>query len=196
MVFFHEQYIACKEDLLMQRYQSCRDIPCDNIWIFTSGIDFTCWNVLATYLLWHFNILDCHWTVLDLVDANHLLVVLRWRIDEGGIEVPSNFRTLYLSCCETLFFIRDCVDKSELLIPWFKVIQTTIMNSELHVWFPFILSTDDKHHLIAPVGNQVLEAQVVQCYNIGDGIFAEPHIVVVAVHRCLMGHCNCAAIGY
>ena len=36
---------------------------------------------------------------------------------------------------------------------------------------------------INPVGNQVLDTQVAQRYGIGDGIFTEPHTVVLAVHR-------------
>ena len=47
---------------------------------------------------------------------------------------------------------------------------------------------------INPVGNQVLDTQVAQRYNIGDGIFTEPHTVVLAVHRWLVGHCHCVAI--
>ena len=53
---------------------------------------------------------------------------------------------------------------------------------------------DNENHLIAPVGNQVLEMKVSQIYNIGDGIFNKPHTVVLVVHRCLVRNCNCAAI--
>ena len=62
------------------------------------------------------------------------------------------------------------------------------MHYEMHVWFPFRFSMDDEHNLISPVGNQVLEMQVSQRYNIGDRIFTEPKTVVVAVHRYLAGH--------
>ena len=72
--------------------------------------------------------------------------------------------------------------------------QTILMHSELHVWFPFRLSMDNEHHLIYPVGNQILDTQVYQSYNIGNRILTEPHNVVVAIHCCLVGHCNCAVI--
>ena len=97
-----------------------------------------------------------------------------------------------MSCCESFFILGDIVDKIELLIPWFEVIQTTLMHYELHVWFTFILSMDHEHHLIAPVGNHVPETQVSQHYNIGDGIFTEPHTVVAAV--CLAGNCHRSVI--
>ena len=42
---------------------------------------------------------------------------------------------------------------------------------------------NDEHHLIAPIGNQVLETQVTQRYNIGDVIFTGPYTVVVSVHH-------------
>ena len=72
--------------------------------------------------------------------------------------------------------------------------QTTLMHPELRIWFPLRLSMYDEHHLISPVGNQVMEAQVSQCYNIGDGIFKETHTIVVAVKHFLMGHCHRSAI--
>ena len=159
-----------------------------------SGLAFKRCNVLAPYLLRDFNIMDCHWTIIYLVAVNHPLVVLSWSIDECGVEIPSNLRTLDLSRCETFFVIGDGVNKSELLIPWVEVMQTTLMNSELNVWFPFRLSIDDEHHIVTPVGDEVLETQISQRYNIGDGIFTEPHTVVLAIHRWLVGHCHHDAI--
>ena len=66
------------------------------------------------------------------------------------------FCTLDFSRCETFFVVRDGVDKIELLISLVKVMQTTLMHSELHVWFPFRFSIYDEHHIIAPVGKQLL----------------------------------------
>ena len=77
--FIHEKYVTCEEDFLVQLYQSYRDIhliPGHYIWIFSSGLAFKCCNVLAPYLLRDFNIMDCSWTVLDLVATNQPLVVL------------------------------------------------------------------------------------------------------------------------
>ena len=62
------------------------------------------------------------------------------------------------------------------------------MHYELHVWFPFRFSMDNEHHIFAPVGDKLLETQVAQRYNISDGIFTEPHTVVVAIFRFLVGH--------
>ena len=85
MGFIHEKYVACEEDFLVKIYQYYRDIhliPGHYIRIFPSGIiAFKCCNVLSPYLLRYFNILYCHWKVIDLVDANHPLVVLIWSID-------------------------------------------------------------------------------------------------------------------
>ena len=72
--------------------------------------------------------------------------------------------------------------------------QTTLIHSELHVWFPFIFSMYNEHHIIAPLGNQVLETQVAQRYNISDVIFTEAHTAVVGVHPYLVEHCHCATI--
>ena len=69
------------------------------------------------------------------------------------------------------------------------------MHYELHVWFTFRFYMYYEHHLIASVGNQVLETQVAQHYNIGDGIFTEPHTGVVAIHHYIVGQCHCAIIG-
>ena len=86
--FIHEKHVACEEDFLVKIYQSYRDlqlIPGHYIWIFTSGIAFKCCNFLAPYLLRNFNILECHWTVLDLVAANQPILVIRRRIYECGV---------------------------------------------------------------------------------------------------------------
>ena len=64
-------------------------------------------------------------------------------MDKCGVDIPSKFPTLDLSRCETLFVIGYGVDKSELLIPWVKLMHTTLMNYELHVWLHFRLSIDD-----------------------------------------------------
>ena len=53
---------------------------------------------------------------------------------------------------------------------------------------------NDKHNLVTHVGDEVLETEVYQLYNIGDRVFTEPHINVVAIHRLLVGHCHSAAI--
>ena len=68
------------------------------------------------------------------------------------------------------------------------------MHYELNVLFYFRFSIYDEHHLINPVGDEALETQVAQCYNIGDSIFTESHTFVVAINRWLAGHCHCAAI--
>ena len=48
---------------------------------------------------------------------------------------------------------------------------TNLVHSEIYVWFPFRLSMENEHHIVAPVGEEVMETQVAQKYNIGDGIF-------------------------
>ena len=53
---------------------------------------------------------------------------------------------------------------------------------------------DDEHHLVATIGDDVLDTQVAQHYNIGGEIFTEPHTVVVAIHSCLVGHSYCVDI--
>ena len=97
-----------------------------------------------------------------------------------------------MSRCETFFVIGDGLDKNEIMIPRVKVIQNSLMHSELHAWFNFRLYMYNEHHLTSPVGHQVLETQVSHHYNIVGGISTEPHTVVVAVHCCLVGNYNCA----
>ena len=53
---------------------------------------------------------------------------------------------------------------------------------------------DDEHHLVAPVGDKVLETQVDQGYDIDGGVLNKPHTIVVAIHHFLVVHCHCAAI--
>ena len=53
---------------------------------------------------------------------------------------------------------------------------------------------DYEHHLVAPIGDKLLQTQVSQGYNIGDAFFTESHTIVVAIQRVLAGHCNRAAI--
>ena len=72
--------------------------------------------------------------------------------------------------------------------------QTILINSEPHVGFNLRLSIDDEHHLVAPLGDKVLETQVPHGYDIGDRVFTQSHTIVVLIHCCLMGHCYCAAI--
>ena len=80
------------------------------------------------------------------------------------------------------------------MIPWVQVVQTALMYSELHVWFTFRLSMDDEHHLLSPIDDEVLNMQVAQGYDIGNGVFTRPHTIVVAIHLCLVGLCHSAAI--
>ena len=78
-VFINEKNVAYKEYFLVKLYQYYRDvhlIPGHYIQNFPSGLAFKCQNVLAPYLLCDFKILDYHWNVIDLVAANHPLVVL------------------------------------------------------------------------------------------------------------------------
>ena len=96
--------------------------------------------------------------------------------------------------CETFFVIGDSVNKIELFLPSVEVVQTRLVHSELHVGFPIRLSMDDEYHLISPVGNKVLETQVAQGYDIGDGVFTVPHTIMLAIHHCLVGHCHHAAV--
>ena len=93
---------------------------------------------------------------------NNPLVVLIWRIYECGVESPSEIRTIYLSWCETFYVLGDGVNKTELLITWGELVQTALMHSELLIWFTLRLYMDDEHHLVAPVGDKVLETQVDQ----------------------------------
>ena len=72
--------------------------------------------------------------------------------------------------------------------------QTDLIHSELHVGFPFRFSMDDEHHIIAPVDDEVLETQVYQVYDIGDGVFTKPHTIVLDFHRCLVGQCHCDSV--
>ena len=197
MRFCSQKKVACEEYFLVQLYQSYRGIiliPVHYIRISLSGLDFRFWNILTPHLLCDFNVLDFHCIVLDLVSENHLLVVLRWRIDECSIDITSNLRTLGLSCCKTFFFIWDSVLKKKLFIPWIEIVQTALIHSELNVGFPLRLSMDDEHNLVAPVGDKVLETQVGQGCDIGDGVFTKPHTIVVAIHHCLVGHFPRAAI--
>ena len=42
-----------------------------------------------------------------------------------------------------------------------------------------------EHHIIAPLSAKLLETQVAQGYDIGNGIFTKPHTFVVAIHHYL-----------
>ena len=68
------------------------------------------------------------------------------------------------------------------------------MHSELHVEFPLILFMEDEYHLVAPIGHKVLETQVAQGFDIGDGIFTKPHTIVIAIYYFLVGKCHCSAL--
>ena len=111
-----------------------------------------------------------------------------------GVEIPSYLFILDLFFCETFFVLVNGVNKIELFIPWVEVVQTALMYSELHVGFPFRISMENEHHLVAPVDDEVLETKVSQDYDIGDGVFTKPHTIVVSIHRCLVGHNHCADI--
>ena len=50
MESYSQKYVACEEYFLVQLYQYYRDIhliPSHYIWLFPSGIEFMCCNVLA-----------------------------------------------------------------------------------------------------------------------------------------------------
>ena len=58
---------------------------------------------------------------------------------------------------------------------------TALVHSELHVGFALKFSMDDEHHLFDPICDNVMETQVSQGYDIGDGVFTKPHTIVVAI---------------
>ena len=104
----------------MQLYQSYRDIhliPGHYICISPSGIAFKFSNILAPYIMYEFNILDCHLEVLDLVAVNNPLVILSWRIYEFGVDIPRKILTNDISRCETLFVLKYGVLKKWNLDP-------------------------------------------------------------------------------
>ena len=80
------------------------------------------------------------------------------------------------------------------MIPWVEVAQTALMHSELHVGFYLKLSMNYEHNILDHVGDEELETQVDQGYDIGDGVFTVPHTIMLAIHHCLVGHCHHAAV--
>ena len=53
---------------------------------------------------------------------------------------------------------------------------------------------EDYHHPVAPVVDDVPYTNFSKGYDIGDGVFTSPNNIVVAIHRCLVGHNHCADI--
>ena len=60
--------------------------------------------------------------------------------------------------------------------------------------FPLYYLFKNELHIITPEDDQVLETQVAQRYIILDGIFTEPHTILIAIHSCLVGHFHCVSI--
>ena len=75
---FSQKYVTYEEDFLVQLCHSYRYlhlIPGHYIRLYPSSLAFKFFDVLALYLLRNFNVLDFHWTVLDMFSVNHLLIV-------------------------------------------------------------------------------------------------------------------------
>ena len=52
----------------------------------------------------------------------------------------------------------------------------------------------DEHHIFTSVVGKLLETQVAQVNDIGEGVFTKPHTIVVDILCGLVGHCHCASI--
>ena len=61
------------------------------------------------------------------------------------------------------------------------------MHLELHVGFVDMLSVHNERFVITVIGYLILLDQVLECDDIGDGIFAEPNVFVVSRDRCFVG---------
>ena len=100
-----------------------------------------------------------------------------------------------LICISVKYYLfSETVLKSELLIPWVELAKTALMHSELHVGFYLKLSMNYEHNIVDHVGDEELETQVDQGYDIGDGVFTKPHTIVVAIYCFLVGHFHRATI--
>ena len=80
----------------------------------------------------------------------------------------------------------DSVDKSEFLVPSIEVAQPVFMHTELYVIFAFCFMVDNEKVSVTPICDKVLISQILQGKNIGDVVFSEPHMPVVAWNLFLM----------
>jgi hypothetical protein len=66
------------------------------------------------------------------------------------------------------------------------IVQSALMHYKIHVGFAIFLTMYDKHLIVAVVRHSVLLYEILKRNDIRDGVFTKPHVLVVAINRCLL----------
>jgi hypothetical protein len=67
-------------------------------------------------------VIDCYWTVLDLVAPNDPLKVLPGWIIELGVQGLCDLRFLDLPLREACLILGDSINKNKLAVSWIKIV--------------------------------------------------------------------------
>jgi hypothetical protein len=131
-----KENIECQENLSVKFQQLRRDlykVLCHRAGFAPSGLPFQCGDVLPPNLEGNVDILDRHWTVLDLVAPNHPLKILPGRVTEHGVQSSGKLCTLDLSLRETFLVPGDSINENKRFISWIVVVKSAFVHPKLHV---------------------------------------------------------------
>ena len=68
------------------------------------------------------------------------------------------------------------------------LIQLALVHSELHIWFFLHFLVDYEHIVLTIIVELIFLYDIAQSNNVGYGSLAEPNIIFVACHFCIVGH--------
>ncbi len=97
-------------------------VPCHWIWFGPGGLSFQYHNILALNIECSVNVLNCYWTVLDLVAPNFPFKILLGWIIELGVQRACDLHILDLPLHESCLILRDSINKSKLTVSWIKIV--------------------------------------------------------------------------
>jgi hypothetical protein len=142
------------------------------------------------------NMLDCYWTVLDLIAPNYPLKILPGWIIELGVQRSCNLCILDLPLHEACLILGDSINKRKLAISWIKVMQSTLVPPKFHVWLSFRIVMHHKHLIVAVISDSVLLNHIAQRENVGNGFLVLSHMHMISQHDCLCFHFHGSTITF
>jgi hypothetical protein len=141
-------------------------------------------------------VLECYWTVLDLVAPNDSFEVLPGWIIELGVQRSCDLHVPDPPLHEACLILGDSVKKNKLIVSWVKIMSSALMHPKFHVQLSFRITVHHKHLIIAVIGDSVLLNHIAQRENVGNGFLIIPHVRMISQHDCLFFHFHGSTIAF
>ena len=140
------------------------------------------------------DIWNCHRAVLDLVALYHPPVVTYGWIVEQGVQFPCRLCSFDLSLREALDVVSNRVDKHKVLRTWSVIMEAAFVHTKFQIGLAKFFAVHDEPLFATVVRHEVLLNEILERYDVGNGLFVVPNIFVVAHHLCLVMDHHCSTV--